>query len=38
MRFHKVILIICLLLAPSLVSAGEYDGGVQAKVILKTVM
>ena len=37
MRLHKVILIICLLLAPSLINAGEYAGGVQAKVILKTV-
>ncbi len=36
MRFYKVVLIICLLLVPSLISAGEYAGGVQAKVILKT--
>lgn len=36
MRFSKVVLIICLLSAPSLINAGEYAGGVQAKVILKT--
>jgi quercetin dioxygenase-like cupin family protein len=34
-RFNKVVLIICLLLVPSFINAGEYDGGVQAKVILK---
>lgn len=36
MRLNKVVLIICLLLTPSLISAGEYSTGVQAKVILKT--
>jgi quercetin dioxygenase-like cupin family protein len=35
MRFYKVCLIICLFFVPSLVNAGEYDGGVQSKVILK---
>ena len=36
MRFNKLVLVICLLLAPSFLNADEYDGGVQAKVILKT--
>lgn len=36
MRFYKAVLIICLLLTPSFLYAGEYDSGVQAKVILKT--
>lgn len=36
MKFYKSILIICLLLTSSLAVAGEYAGGVQAKVILKT--
>jgi len=35
-RFNKLVLVICLLLAPSFLNADEYDGGVQAKVILKT--
>lgn len=35
MRFSKFFLIVCLLL-PSFLNAGEYDGGVQAKVLLKT--
>ncbi len=36
MRFYKAVLIICMLLVPYFVNAGEYAGGVQAKVILKT--
>lgn len=36
MRFCRVVLVICLLLTPSFINAGEYEGGVQAKVILKT--
>lgn len=36
MRYYKVVLIIFMLLAPSFGSAGEYAGGVQATVILKT--
>lgn len=36
MRFGKAVLIICLLLVPSFINAGEYNSGVQAKVILKT--
>jgi quercetin dioxygenase-like cupin family protein len=36
MRLDKLCLIICLLLTPFLISAGEYPGGVQAKVILQT--
>jgi quercetin dioxygenase-like cupin family protein len=36
MNFRKSCLIICLLLIPSLVIAGEYNSGVQSKVILKT--
>ena len=35
MRFTKLFLIVCLFL-PSFLNAGEYDGGVQAKIILKT--
>ncbi len=35
MRYYKAVLIIFMLLAPSFGSAGEYAGGVQAKVILK---
>jgi len=34
-RFTKLFLIVCLFL-PSFLNAGEYDGGVQAKIILKT--
>lgn len=36
MRLCKFGLIICLIFTPLLVSAGEYAGGVQAKVVLKT--
>jgi quercetin dioxygenase-like cupin family protein len=36
MCFRKIGLIVCLILIPFLVSAGEYAGPVQAKVILKT--
>jgi quercetin dioxygenase-like cupin family protein len=36
MRLKKISLIICLLLTPFLISAAEYDSGVQAQVILKT--
>jgi quercetin dioxygenase-like cupin family protein len=36
MRLHKIILIVCLFLTPFLISAGEYSGGVQAKVVLQT--
>jgi quercetin dioxygenase-like cupin family protein len=35
MNLRKCWFVICLLLAPSLVFAAEYSGGVQAKVILK---
>lgn len=36
MQFKKIGLMICLFLTPLLISAGEYNGGVQTKVILKT--
>jgi len=36
MRLYKFCLIICLILVPFSVNAGEYAGGVQAKVLLKT--
>jgi len=36
MRFKKISLIIYLLLTPFLISAGEYNSGVQTRVILKT--
>lgn len=35
MRFTKLFLIVCLLL-PCFLNAGEYDGSVQAKLLLKT--
>jgi hypothetical protein len=35
MRFYKMLLLICLLFVPTVTYAGEYDGGVQAKVLLK---
>jgi quercetin dioxygenase-like cupin family protein len=36
MSRYKLSLIICLFLTPFLISAGEYAGGVKAKVVLKT--
>jgi quercetin dioxygenase-like cupin family protein len=36
MRFHKISLIVFLLLIPFLISSGEYDSGVQTKILLKT--
>ena len=36
MNFRTSCLIICLLFVPSFLNAGEYDGGVQAKILLKT--
>lgn len=36
MRLYKLNLIICLILVPFLANAGEYAGGVQARVVLKT--
>ena len=36
MRLRKFGLILCLIFTPFLISAGEYAGGVQAKVVLKT--
>lgn len=36
MNFRKISLIICLLLTPIMVGAGEYNSGVQARVLLET--
>ena len=36
MSRYKLSLIICLFLTPFLISAGEYEGAVQAKILLKT--
>lgn len=36
LRLCKIVLIVCLIVAPFPVNAGDYAGGVQAKVVLKT--